>query len=107
MIEDMAIHNFGPKTPHDYISSVKHLTMFLGRSPDTASNEDVRRFQLRLAADGISTTSMNSTVSGLRFFYRVTLGRANIANQPTFVRARWKLGATTINPALRTCAYIS
>ncbi len=72
MIEDMTIRNFGPKTQNDYIRSVKNLAMFLGRSPDTASNE-VRRFQLRLSSDGISAASMNSTVSGLRFFFRVTL----------------------------------
>src|ERR1035437_6681387 len=48
-IENMTIRNFGPKTHHDYIRSVRSLTVFLGRSPDTASNEDVRRFQLRLA----------------------------------------------------------
>ena len=41
MIEDMTIRNFGPKTHHDYIRSVRSLAVFLGRSPDTASNEDV------------------------------------------------------------------
>src|SRR5450830_966178 len=66
MIEDMTIRNFGPKTQHDYVRSVRNLTVFLGRSPDTASNEDVRRFQLHLASDGISAASMNNTVSGLR-----------------------------------------
>jgi integrase/recombinase XerD len=76
MIEDMTIRNFGPKTHHDYIRSVRSLAVFLGRSPDTVSNEDVRRFQLRLSSDGISAANMNNTVSGLRFFFRVTLGRA-------------------------------
>jgi site-specific recombinase XerD len=65
--------------------------MFLGRSPDTASNEDVRRFQLRLSSDGISAASMNNTVSGLRFFFRVTLGRADLANHLPFVRQPRKL----------------
>jgi site-specific recombinase XerD len=74
MIEDMTIRNFGPKTQHDYIRSVKNLAMFLGRSPGAASNEDVRRFQLHLSSDGISAASMNNTVAGLRFFFRVTLG---------------------------------
>ncbi len=69
MIEDMTIRNFGAKTQHDYIRSVKNLTMFLGRSPDTATSEDVRRFQLHLSSDGISAASMNNTVSGLRFFF--------------------------------------
>ena len=91
MIEDMTIRNFGPKTQHDYVRSVRNLTVFLGRSPDTASNEDVRRFQLHLASDGISAASMNSTVSGLRFFFRVTLGRSNIASHLPFVRQPHKL----------------
>ena len=91
MIEDMTIRNFGPKTHHDYIRSVKNLTMFLGRSPDTATNEDVRRFQLHLSSDGISAARMNNTVSGLRFFFRVTLGRADIASHLPFVRQPHKL----------------
>jgi site-specific recombinase XerD len=91
MIEDMTIRNFGPKTQHDYIRSVKNLAMFLGRSPDTASNEDVRRFQLRLSSGGISAASMNNTVSGLRFFFRVTLGRTDIASHLPFVRQPRKL----------------
>ena len=91
MIEDMTIRNFGPKTHHDYIRSVKNLSKFLGRSPDTASNEDVRRFQLHLTSDGISAGSMNNTVSGLRFFFRVTLDRSDIANHLPFVRQPQKL----------------
>ncbi|MGH8223120.1 MAG: tyrosine-type recombinase/integrase [Woeseiaceae bacterium] len=91
MIEDMTIRNFGPKTQHDYIRGVKNLTKFLGRSPDTASNEDVRRFQLRLSLDGISAASMNNTVSGLRFFFRVTLGRTDITSHLPFVRQPQKL----------------
>src|ERR1017187_122142 len=91
MIEDMTIRNFGPKTQHDYVRSVRNLTVFLGRSPDTASNEDMRRFQLRLSSDGISAAGMNNTVSGLRFFFRVTLGRSNIASHLPFVRQPHKL----------------
>ena len=60
IIQDMTIRNFVPKTQHDYIRSVKNLTMFLGRSPDTATNEDVRRFQLHLSSDGISAASGRS-----------------------------------------------
>jgi integrase/recombinase XerD len=77
MLEDMTIRNFGPKTQHDYLRSVKNLAMFLGRSPDTASNEEVRRFQLRLSSNGISAASLNNTVL-LRFFFRVTTGRGDI-----------------------------
>ena len=91
MIEDMTIRNFGPKTQNDYIRSVKNLAMFLGRSPEAASNEDVRRFQLHLSSGDISAASMNNTVSGLRFFFRVTLGRADIASHLPFVRQPRKL----------------
>jgi site-specific recombinase XerD len=91
MIEDMTIRNFGPPTQHNYIRSVRNLAIFLGRSPDTASNEDVRRFQLRLSLNGISAASMNNTVAGLRFFFRVTLGRSDIASHLPFVRQPRKL----------------
>src|SRR3954470_2936351 len=49
MIEDMTIRKFLPKTQHDYVQRVKNFAAFLGRSPDTASFEDVRRYQLDLA----------------------------------------------------------
>ena len=47
MIEDMTIRKFAPKTQHDYLQKVKNFTTYLGRSPDTASSEDVRRYQLQ------------------------------------------------------------
>jgi hypothetical protein len=50
MIEDMTIRKFAPKTQHDYVQRIKNFTAFLGRSPATASFEDVRRYQLHLAA---------------------------------------------------------
>jgi integrase/recombinase XerD len=53
MIEDMTIRKFAAKTQHDYVQRVKNFAAFLGRSPDTASFEDVRRYQLHLAASGV------------------------------------------------------
>jgi hypothetical protein len=52
MIEDMSIRKFAPKTQHDYVQRVKDFAAFLGRSPDTATLEDVRGFQLRLTSSG-------------------------------------------------------
>ena len=52
MIEDMTIRKLAPKTQEDYIRTISKLAVFLGRSPDTASPEDIRRFQLHLAANG-------------------------------------------------------
>jgi Phage integrase, N-terminal SAM-like domain len=70
MIEDMTIRKLAPKTQQGYIRTVKDFAGFLGRSPDMASVEDVRRFQLHLAANGAGTPILNHTVSALRFFFR-------------------------------------
>jgi integrase/recombinase XerD len=91
MIEDMTIRKFAPKTQHDYVQRVKNFAAFLGRSPDTASFEDVRRYQLHLAASGAGVPTLNQSVSVLRFFFRVTLGRADIVNHTQFVHEPRKL----------------
>src|SRR5438876_12387055 len=80
MIEDMTIRKFAAKTQHDYVQRVKNFAAFLGRSPDTASFEDVRRYQLHLATSGAGVPTLNQSVSTLRFFFKVTLGRGDIVN---------------------------
>ena len=91
MIEDMTIRKLAPKTQEGYIRTVKNLAAFLGRSPETASLEDVRRFQLHLAENGAHTPMLNHTVSALRFFFRVTLGRHDVIAHTTFIREPRKL----------------
>jgi len=91
MIEDMTIRKFAPKTQHDYVQRVKHFAAFLGRSPDTASFEDVRRYQLHLTVSGVGIPTINQTISTLRFFFKVTLGRSDIVNHTQFVREPRKL----------------
>jgi len=91
MIEDMTIRKFAPKTQHDYVQRVKNFAAFVGRSPDTATFEDVRRYQLHLAASGIGVASLNQTVSTLRFFFRVTLKRHDIVEHTHFNREPRKL----------------
>src|SRR6266403_4804190 len=91
MIEDMTIREFAPKTQHDYVQRVKHFAAFLGRSPDTASFEDVRRYQLHLAASGVGVPTLNQTVSTLRFFFRVTLRRHDIVKHTHFIHEPRKL----------------
>ena len=78
MIEDMSVRSFVPHTQNDYIRAVKKLTAFLGRSPDQADAEDLRRFQIHLRETGVSAPTVNSTVSGLRFFYRITLDKPDV-----------------------------
>ena len=85
MIEDMTMRKLSPKTQTAYIRAVKKLTRFLGRSPDTASAEDLRRFQLRLVADGTSRITLNATITGLKFFFEVTLDRGDVMRKMSTV----------------------
>src|SRR6476469_6134135 len=91
MIEDMTIRKFAPKTQHDYLQRVKNFAAFLGRSPDTASFEDVRRYKLRLTTSGVGVPTVNQTVSTLRFFFRVTLKRHDILEHTHFIHEPRKL----------------
>src|SRR6059058_1238765 len=91
MIEDMTIRKLAPKTQQGYIRTIRDFAAFLGRSPDTASFEDVRRFQLHLAANGAHIPILNHTVAALRFFFRVTLKRSDIIEHTTFLHEPRKL----------------
>ena len=91
MIEDMSIRKFAPKTQASYIRAVRDFTIFLGRSPDQAGAEDLRRYQLHLASSSISIPSQNANVTALRFFFTVTLGRGEVTERMPFVREPRKL----------------
>ena len=86
MIEDMSIRKFAAKTQHDYVQRVKDFATFLGRSLAAADAEDVRRFRLHLTASGAGTPKINATVSALRFFFKVTLDRLDLAKHLSFAR---------------------
>jgi site-specific recombinase XerD len=75
MIEDMTARRFKEKVQKDYARHVGNFTAFLGRSPDTATSEDVRLFQVDLAKRQIGAPTINSAVAALRFFFNVTLER--------------------------------
>ncbi len=91
MIEDMTIRKLASKTQQGYIRTIKDFAAFLGRSPDLASLEDVRRFQLHLAANGAGTPILNHTVSALRFFFKITLRRYDIVEHTAFIHEPRKL----------------
>jgi len=91
MIEDMTIRKLAQKTQASYIRAVRDFSIFLGRSPDQASAEDLRRYQLHLASSGVSIANQNIRVTGLRFFFAVTLGRGEITGRMPFVREPRKL----------------
>ena len=81
MIADMTVRSFGDKTQHDYIRHIETFARFLGRSPDTATGDDIRRFQLAQVEGGAQPSKMNAQASALRFFFTMTLGRADLAHQ--------------------------
>ena len=91
MIEDMTMRKFAPKTQASYIRAVRNFTRFLGRAPDTAHAEDLRRYQLHLASGGLSAPSVNAAVTALRFFFTVTLARRGATERMAFVRQPRKL----------------
>jgi integrase/recombinase XerD len=91
MIEDMTIRKLSPKTQQGYVRIIRDFAAFLNRSPDTASLEDVRRFQLHLVTRGAHIAVLNHTVAALRFLFRVTLRRPDIIDYTTFVHEPRKL----------------
>ncbi len=86
MIEDMTIRKFAPGTQEGYIRAVRSFSAFLGASPDTASFEDVRRYQLHLVSSGAGVPTINHTLTALRFFFMVTLRKPDVVVQLPFVR---------------------
>jgi len=91
MIEDMTIRKLAPKTQQGYIRVIKNFAAFLGRSPDRASFEDVRRFQLHLAESGADTPTRNHATTALRFFFRMTLKQPAIIEHTHFIHEARKL----------------
>ena len=78
MIEDMSVRGFTDDTLGDCIPCVKVFAAFIGRGPDAATTEDLRRLQLHQTQAGMRPPGINSAVSALRFFFTVTLDRLDV-----------------------------
>jgi len=78
MIDDMTARRFKEKVQKDYVRHVRTFAAFLGRSPDTATSEDLRRYQLHMAQQQVSPWTINSAIAALRFFFTVTLQRPDL-----------------------------
>jgi site-specific recombinase XerD len=91
MIEDMTARKLCVGTQRGHIRSCKRFAAFLKRSPDTATLEDVRRFQLHLAQTGVSICNRNRIMTGVRFLFRVTLRRWDLAEEVYHIREPEKL----------------
>jgi hypothetical protein len=91
MLDDMSVRRFTPDTQREYIRALKRLAAFLGRSRDSATPEELRSFQLLLTGTGIRPPTMNTTVTALRFFFKVTLDRPGTTRRLVFVYEPRKL----------------
>ena len=91
MIEDMRMRKLAPKTQTAYIRAVLKFAKYLGRSPETASTEDLRHFQLHLVDQGCSPITLNATIVGLNFLFDITLGRPELMAKMQSVRVPRKL----------------
>ena len=93
MIDDMSLRNLSPATQRSYLHAVTKFSRYFGRSPDRLGLEDIRAFQVYLVSQGISWPALNQTVCALRFFYGVTLDRAEIPERIAYARTPRKLPA--------------
>jgi integrase/recombinase XerD len=91
MIEDMEGRRLSAATQRFHINSCKRFAAFLGRSPATATADDVRRFQHHLIEEGVSVISRNRTMTGVKFLVRVTLRRLDLANEIYHLREPQKI----------------
>ena len=99
MLEDMATRGLRHDTQRDYIRFVRSFAEFLRRPPDTATPEDIRRFQVHQAESGVQPQSINCSVSALRFFFTVTLDRPDLSRRFILVR----LGTLRALPRCALC----
>ena len=104
MIEDMTIRNLSATTQASYVHWVKSFARHIGRSPDQATIEDIRAFQLHLVRRNIAWATLNQAVSGLRFFFGVTLRRTDLPVRIPYARKAKTLpvvlGADTVGRLL-------
>src|SRR5271157_2322059 len=93
MLEDMAMRGLRSDTQDEYIRFVRSFAAFLGQAPDTATAEDIRRFQVHQRESGVQPPTINCSVSALRFFFTVTLDRPDLSRRLVLARYPRKLPA--------------
>jgi integrase/recombinase XerD len=81
MIEDMNLHRLSRATQRNYLRDVSRFATWLGRPPDTATDEDLRRYQIEQTETGFGAPAMNTAVSALRFFYTRTIDRPDLTRK--------------------------
>ncbi|MGB3312881.1 MAG: tyrosine-type recombinase/integrase [Albidovulum sp.] len=91
MIEDMTARKLSPKTQTAHIRSCRRFAAWLGRSPETATADDVRGFQHELAQCDISNSTRNTIMTGVKFLLRVTLRRHDLVAEIYHLREPQKI----------------
>jgi len=91
MIEDMTARGLSRQTQRGHILACRRFAAYLKRSPDTATAEDVRLFQLQLIENGLSIQTRNRTMTGVRFLLRVTMRRHDLAAEVFHMKQPQKL----------------
>jgi len=108
MMEDMRLRKLAPQTQVAYVRSVRRLASYLRRAPDSATVEDLRNFQLHLVDHGASPITLNATITGLKFFFGVTLDRGELMAKmkPVFVpQTLWlQCGSRSVPVMARNCS---
>ena len=93
LIDDMTMHRFSRETQRNYLRDIERFATWLGRSPHTATAEEVRRFQIEQQEAGVPTPTMNMIVSALRFLFTQTLDRPDLARKLVRTRHERKIPA--------------
>jgi len=101
MIEDMSMRKLKPSTQKGYLRSVKRLAEFLGHSPHTATAEELRSFQLHLVNQGASSITINALISGLRFFFHVTINNPYVLQQMSTIYQPRKIPVVLSQPEVK------
>jgi integrase/recombinase XerD len=91
VIEDMSARKLHLQTQKGHLRAIRRLEAFLGRSPDSASADELRRFQLHLIDSGASIVNRNRTMTGIRFLFRITLRRHDLAAEIFHIKEPVKL----------------
>jgi site-specific recombinase XerD len=101
MLEDMAARKLNPHTQRSHISSSRRFAAWLKRSPDTATADEVRLFQLHLIESGASICNRNRIMTGVRFLFRVTLRRHDLAAEVWHLKEPIKLPPVLVPEEVR------
>ena len=91
MIEDMVARKLGRHSQRSHIHSCKRFAAWLRRSPETATADEIRQFQLHLVESGLSIVNRNRIMTGVRFLFRVTLRRHDLAAEIYHIKEPTKI----------------